>query len=112
VKFILVFYSKCNIDFINFLKKVLTRVFPDYFPEYLEPTIQKELGSFLGLASYYFKFVRAFAEKAHPLIALTKKSAQWKWGTEDIGISINIIHLLPEVLKLTCINYFLMRERV
>ncbi len=45
---------------------------------YPEPTNQKELGSFLGLASYNRKFVRAFAEKAHPLTALTKKSAQWK----------------------------------
>ena len=43
---------------------------------YPEPTNQKKLGSFLGLASYYRKFVRAFAEKAHPLTALTKKSAQ------------------------------------
>ncbi len=45
---------------------------------YPEPTNQKELGSFLGLASYYRKFVRAFAKKAHPLTALTKKSAQSK----------------------------------
>ena len=50
---------------------------------YPEPTNQKELASFLGLASYYRKFVRAFAEKAHPLTALTKKSAQWKWGPEE-----------------------------
>ncbi len=50
---------------------------------YPEPTNQKELGSFLGLASYYRKFVRAFAEKVHPLTALTKKSAQWKCGTEE-----------------------------
>ena len=53
--------------------------------KYPEPTNQKELGTFLGLASYYRKFVRAFAEKAHPLTALTKKSAQWKWGTEERG---------------------------
>jgi hypothetical protein len=51
--------------------------------KYPKPTNQKELGSFLGLASYYRKFVRAFAEKAHPLTALTKKSAQWKWSTEE-----------------------------
>ena len=50
---------------------------------YPEPTNQKELGSFLGLVGYYRKFVRAFEEKAHPLTALTKKNAQWKWGMEQ-----------------------------
>jgi hypothetical protein len=39
----------------------------DSITTYPEPTNQKELGSFLGLASYYRKFVRAFAEKAYPL---------------------------------------------
>ncbi|KZS02250.1 Uncharacterized protein APZ42_000781, partial [Daphnia magna] len=35
------------------------------------------------LASYYRKFIRAFADKAHPLTALTRKSAEWKWGEEQ-----------------------------
>jgi hypothetical protein len=43
---------------------------------YPEPTNQKELGSFLELASHYRKFVRSFAEKAHPLTALPNRSAQ------------------------------------
>ncbi|KZR99654.1 Uncharacterized protein APZ42_004393, partial [Daphnia magna] len=38
---------------------------------------------FLGLASYYRKFIRAFADKSHPLTALTRKSAEWKWGEEQ-----------------------------
>ena len=50
---------------------------------YPEPTNQKELGSFLELASHYRKFVRSFAEKAHPLTALPNRSAQWKCGMED-----------------------------
>ena len=50
---------------------------------YPEPINQKEVGSYLGLASYYRKFVRAFAEMAHPLTALTKKTAIWKWGDEE-----------------------------
>ena len=48
--------------------------------EYPEPTNQKELLSFLGLASYYRKFIRAFAEKAHPLTSLTRKNSMWNWG--------------------------------
>ncbi|KAI9557148.1 hypothetical protein GHT06_016955 [Daphnia sinensis] len=51
--------------------------------KYPAPKNVKELSSFLGLASYYRKFIRAFADKAHPLIALTKKSAEWKWGEEQ-----------------------------
>ena len=48
--------------------------------DYPEPRNTKELSSFLGLASYYRKFIRAFAEKAHPLTALTRKNVEWEWG--------------------------------
>jgi hypothetical protein len=47
---------------------------------YPEPRNQKELSSFLGLAGYYRKFVRAFAEIAHPLTSLTRKDVAWVWG--------------------------------
>ena len=50
---------------------------------YPEPRNQKELSSFLGLAGYYRKFVRAFADMAHPLTSLTRKDAEWKWGDEQ-----------------------------
>ena len=50
---------------------------------YPEPTNVKELSSFLGLASYYRKFIRAFAEKAHPLTKLTRKIEKWIWGDEQ-----------------------------
>ncbi|XP_057374828.1 uncharacterized protein LOC130695755 [Daphnia carinata] len=58
--------------------------------DYPAPKNTKELSSFLGLASYYRKFIRAFADKAHPLTALTKKSAEWKWG-ESEGDAFNCI---------------------
>ena len=48
--------------------------------KYPEPNNVKELQSFLGLASYYRKFIRAFAEKAHHLTMLTRKDIAWEWG--------------------------------
>ena len=50
---------------------------------YPEPRNVKEVSSFLGLASYYRKFIRAFAEKAHPLTKLTRKSVAWEWGDKQ-----------------------------
>ena len=41
-----------------------------------------EVRSFLGLASYYRKFVRNFAEIATPLYRLTEKGRQFKWTNE------------------------------
>ena len=39
--------------------------------------------SFLGLASYYRRFIKNFAEKAHALSILTKKNSAWQWGPTE-----------------------------
>ena len=46
------------------------------------PTTTKEVQQFLGLASYYRKFVKDFAELAKPLHRLTEKNAKFQW-TDD-----------------------------
>lgn len=51
--------------------------------DYPAPRNKKELSSFLGLASYYRKFIREFAEKAHHLTKLTKKNSSWIWSPEQ-----------------------------
>ena len=38
-----------------------------------------QVRSFLGLASYYRKFIENFSETAHPLINLTRKRAKFHW---------------------------------
>ena len=43
------------------------------------PVSVKEIRSFLGLASYYRRFVEHFAQKAGPLHALTHKNAKFHW---------------------------------
>lgn len=46
------------------------------------PKCKKEVRSFLGLASYYRRFVKGFAEVASPLHKLTAKSAKFEWNDD------------------------------
>jgi hypothetical protein len=50
---------------------------------YPEPQNEKQLLSFLGLVNYYRKFVRSYAEIAHYLTELTKKSSTWIWEENE-----------------------------
>ena len=43
------------------------------------PRCVREVRSFLGLASYYRRFIRGFAEIASPLHALTEKAREFMW---------------------------------
>ena len=43
------------------------------------PKNQTEVKSFVGLASNYRRFVKGFAEMAHPLHQLTEKGRRFKW---------------------------------
>ena len=43
----------------------------------------KSLREFLGLASYYRKFIPQFADLTTPLMMLLKKNARWKWEEEQ-----------------------------
>lgn len=47
------------------------------------PKNVKQLSTFLGMAGYYRRFIRAFAAKAHPLLRLTRKSVKWEWGPAE-----------------------------
>ena len=44
------------------------------------PTSPTEVRQFLGLTSYYRRFVRAYAEKARPLHKLTEKDREFVWS--------------------------------
>ncbi|KRY23113.1 Retrovirus-related Pol polyprotein from transposon [Trichinella patagoniensis] len=48
--------------------------------EWPTPTCVTELRQFLGLASYYRKFVNGFANHAAPLHRLLEKGAEWDWS--------------------------------
>ena len=44
-----------------------------------------EIRSFLGLYSYYRRFIRNFAKIASPLHALPKKTIPFRWGSKEIA---------------------------
>jgi len=47
------------------------------------PQTIQQIQEFLGLANYYRKFVRSFADVAAPLTQLLKKTEIFKWGAEQ-----------------------------
>ena len=50
--------------------------------EYPQPQNVKEVRQFLGLSSYYRRFIRNFAALAQPLTALTRNSVIFEWTAE------------------------------
>ena len=50
--------------------------------KYPTPTNVKEVQQFLGLTSYYCRFIKQFAKIAHPLHALTCKGTKFVWTEE------------------------------
>ena len=47
------------------------------------PKNWKELWSFLGLASYYWRFICSFSHVVSPLSKLMSEQVKWKWTTEE-----------------------------
>ena len=50
--------------------------------EYPQPKTAKHVKSFLGMTSYYRKFIKSYAKIAQPLNALLKKDTKFKWTSE------------------------------
>lgn len=48
-----------------------------------KPKNIRDVKSFLGLCSYYRRFIKDFCTKAHPLQILLKGDSQFSWGTEQ-----------------------------
>jgi hypothetical protein len=72
---------------VNYLGHVITEdgVRPDpgkvsVIENFPQPTSTKQLKSFLGMASYYRKFIPNFSRVAAPLHTLLKKDANFEWA--------------------------------
>ena len=53
------------------------------------PACVKEVRSFIGMCSYYKRFIPNFSQIAEPIIALTRKYVHFKWS-EIIKEHLNI----------------------
>lgn len=94
---------KCSLlrDEVPFLGHVISTdgVRPDpakieKVQRYPTPTDATQVRQFLGLASYYRRFMPAFAKVSAPLRALTKKNATFLWTTECETAFVELKHLL------------------
>ena len=55
----------------------------DKIKEWPEPTTVTEIKAFLGLCSYYRRFVKNFSSIARPLVKLTEKDVEFKWSSDQ-----------------------------
>ena len=86
--------SKCSFvrEEVEFLGHVLTpeglKTNPrivEAVKEYRQPQNVKKIRQFLGLSSYYRRFIKNFAALAQPLTALTRNNVEFKWTAECQG---------------------------
>jgi len=52
--------------------------------EYPAPRNIKQLRRFLGMSSWYRRFIPQFATLSEPLTRLMKKGKRWEWGDEQV----------------------------
>ena len=55
----------------------------DAVSSWLTPTCVQEVQGFLGLASFYRRFVKGFTGIAKPMTNLKRKDKDFTWGTEE-----------------------------
>lgn len=62
--------------------------------DFKTPENVHEVRQFLGLTSYFRKFIKGFATIARPLTFLTKKNTEWYWGAEQTKAMDNLKRVL------------------
>ena len=72
--------------------------------EFPQPHNVKSLRSFLGLASYYRRFIQGFSVVANPLFGLTKKDTDFVWSPACEEAFQTLTRLLTEAPILASIR--------
>lgn len=73
--------------------------------EYPTPHNVKTVRSFLGLASWYRRFVGGFAILTRPLTRLLRKDEKWSWGPEQEGAFAALKRALSTTPILACPDF-------
>jgi hypothetical protein len=69
------------------------------------PTTVRRVRQFLGVASWYRRFIANFSTLAAPLTALTRKTARWEWGPSEQRAFQRLKTALTTAPVLACPNF-------
>ena len=69
------------------------------------PQTVHDIRSFLGLASYYRKFIRGFSQIAKPLTDLTREKKTWCWGDAEQNSSTALKVVMATALVLRLLDF-------
>lgn len=69
------------------------------------PRTVKDVRSFLGMASWYRRFIPKFSDIAAPLNELLKKSTKWKWENNEETAFEQLKHKLTHAPVLACPDF-------
>ena len=80
-------FLKDKVDYLGFeVSKEGIHASPDKVKAVLDwprPQSVHDIHSFLGLASYYRKFIKGFSQLAKPLTNLTREKVAWRWDDAE-----------------------------
>lgn len=69
------------------------------------PTTVRKIRQFLGLASWYRRFIANFSKIAAPLTRLTRKNQRWQWGDKEEEAFRHLKQRLSLTPVLACPNF-------
>jgi len=69
------------------------------------PTTVRKIRQFIGMASWYRRFVKDFSKTSTPLTRLTGKNARWQWGEAEERAFQQLKTALTTAPVLACLDF-------